>query len=310
MYVVAVARGGVCGGCRMVAAADGRRSGRQQRPGPAARLRPSSGWPHRPRSTCCAVAATRSTPPSRPPAVLGVTEPFSCGIGGGGFMVIQERRAEADHDRPPRGGAGGDEAGLVLGERCAARIQLARYSGLSVGVPGTVRGWERALKKHGTISLAEALRRRSRSRSTASSSTRRSPTRPGERGLLQRHPVDCRALPRSRTAPPATSARCSKPRPRAYLQLLAHLGAKAFYRAESPRRSRHGHAPAGRADANHVWRPGVMTARDLRGYTRSSAPPTQVSYRGLDVYGMGPPSSGGSTVGEALNILEGYPSRA
>jgi gamma-glutamyltranspeptidase/glutathione hydrolase len=32
-----------------------------------------------------------------------------------------------------------------------------------------------------------------------------------------------------------------------------------------------------------------------------------VNYRGLDVYSMGPPSSGGSTVGEALNILEGYP---
>jgi gamma-glutamyltranspeptidase/glutathione hydrolase len=31
-----------------------------------------------------------------------------------------------------------------------------------------------------------------------------------------------------------------------------------------------------------------------------------VSYRGLDVYSMGPPSSGGSTVGEALNILGGY----
>jgi gamma-glutamyltranspeptidase/glutathione hydrolase len=35
-----------------------------------------------------------------------------------------------------------------------------------------------------------------------------------------------------------------------------------------------------------------------------------VSYRGLDVFGMGPPSSGGSTVGEALNILEGYPRAA
>src|SRR5205807_3406121 len=34
--------------------------------------------------------------------------------------------------------------------------------------------------------------------------------------------------------------------------------------------------------------------------------PTHVSYRGYDVYGMGPPSSGGSTVGEALNILDGF----
>jgi gamma-glutamyltranspeptidase / glutathione hydrolase len=51
----------------------------------------------------------------------------------------------------------------------------------------------------------------------------------------------------------------------------------------------------------------VMTMRDLHGYVAPERAPTHVSYRGLDVYSMGPPSSGGSTVGEALNILEGYP---
>ena len=50
-----------------------------------------------------------------------------------------------------------------------------------------------------------------------------------------------------------------------------------------------------------------MTMRDLHSYTAPERAPTHVGYRGLDVYGMGPPSSGGSTVGEALNILEGYP---
>ena len=35
--------------------------------------------------------------------------------------------------------------------------------------------------------------------------------------------------------------------------------------------------------------------------------PTRVGYRGYDVYSMGPPSSGGSTVGEALNLLERIP---
>jgi len=49
-----------------------------------------------------------------------------------------------------------------------------------------------------------------------------------------------------------------------------------------------------------------MTTRDLKKYTAPGRRPTHVAYRGLDVYGMGPPSSGGSTVGEALNILEGY----
>ena len=49
-----------------------------------------------------------------------------------------------------------------------------------------------------------------------------------------------------------------------------------------------------------------MTMRDLHTYEAPEREPTRVGYRGLDVYGIGPPSSGGSTVGEALNILEGY----
>jgi gamma-glutamyltranspeptidase / glutathione hydrolase len=53
-------------------------------------------------------------------------------------------------------------------------------------------------------------------------------------------------------------------------------------------------------------RPGVMTAADVAGYTAPVRAPTHVDYRGYDVYSMGPPSSGGSTVGEALNILEGF----
>jgi gamma-glutamyltranspeptidase / glutathione hydrolase len=58
--------------------------------------------------------------------------------------------------------------------------------------------------------------------------------------------------------------------------------------------------------ADHVWRPGAMTMHDLHRYAAPERAPTHVTYRGLDVYSMGPPSSGGSTVGEALNILEGY----
>ena len=49
-----------------------------------------------------------------------------------------------------------------------------------------------------------------------------------------------------------------------------------------------------------------MRARTSRGYRGHAAPPTRVGYRGLDVYGMAPSSSGGTTVGEALNILERY----
>jgi gamma-glutamyltranspeptidase/glutathione hydrolase len=51
---------------------------------------------------------------------------------------------------------------------------------------------------------------------------------------------------------------------------------------------------------------GSMTAEDLASYEVVDRDPTVVSYRGYDVYGMAPPSSGGTTVGEALNILEQF----
>jgi gamma-glutamyltranspeptidase / glutathione hydrolase len=88
---------------------------------------------------------------------------------------------------------------------------------------------------------------------------------------------------------------------------IAHLGVKGFYRgAIADAMVTAVQNPPLTPDANHVWRPGVMTMRDVRAYRAPLREPTQVSYRGLDVFGMGPPSSGGSTGGEALNILEGW----
>ena len=49
-----------------------------------------------------------------------------------------------------------------------------------------------------------------------------------------------------------------------------------------------------------------MTTADLAAYRVLDREPTQVGYRGYDVYGMAPSSSGGTTVGEALNILERF----
>src|SRR5438067_2033623 len=89
--------------------------------------------------------------------VLGVTEPFSCGIGGGGFMVIRI--------------AGGTVTTIDGREKASAAMTPtsfwengsplpfndARFSGMSVGVPGTPELWAEALQKYGTITLAQAL---------------------------------------------------------------------------------------------------------------------------------------------------------
>jgi gamma-glutamyltranspeptidase/glutathione hydrolase len=241
-------------------------------------------------------------------AVLGVTEPFSCGIGGGGFMVVfrasDGKVTTIDHREAAPAAMRPDsffEGGSPL------PFNAARYSGLSVGVPGTVLGWANALERYGTMSLAEVLG-------------------PGIHAAEHGFVVDQTFFDQTQQNRdffddiPATAALFLDPdgTPRdvgsvflnpdlaATYRRIAHLGTKGFYRGavadaivETVQ-----HPPVG-PSANHVWRPGVMTMRDLHTYKAPEREPTRVNYRGLDVYGMGPPSSGGSTVGEALNILEG-----
>src|ERR687896_2747495 len=91
-------------------------------------------------------------------AVLGVTEPYSCGIGGGGFMVIRsaDGKVTTIDAREKAPAAMRPNAFIENGAQLA--FNDARYSGLSVGVPGTVRGWNVALNRYGMMSLAELLR--------------------------------------------------------------------------------------------------------------------------------------------------------
>ena len=91
-------------------------------------------------------------------AALGVTDPFSCGIGGGGFMLVYvaaERRIAAIDHRETAPAAFPSDAFLDHGVEIP--FDDAVRSGLSVGVPGTVRGWELALERFGTRSLAQVL---------------------------------------------------------------------------------------------------------------------------------------------------------
>jgi len=241
-------------------------------------------------------------------AVLGVTEPFSCGIGGGGFMVVRT--------------AGGSVTTIDGRETAPAAMQptsfwengaplpfsAARYSGLSVGVPGTVETWADALEKFGTMSLAEVL-------APAIHVARHGYVIDkvwfdqvnANRDWFDDIPASAALFLDADGTPRDVGTVFTNPALAATYERIAHLGAKGFYRGAVAdalvKTVRH---PVISPTANHVWRPGVIKMRDLHTYTAPERAPTHVNYRGLDVYSMGPPSSGGSTVGEALNILEGY----
>jgi gamma-glutamyltranspeptidase / glutathione hydrolase len=240
--------------------------------------------------------------------VLGVVEPFSCGIGGGGFMVIRTRHGEVttidSRELSPR--AMRPESFMENGAPLA--FNDARYSGLSAGVPGTVAGWDRALDEYGTKDLDDVLE---------------AGIRVAENGFVVDQTFFDQTTP---NVPwfddiPSTAAIYLDPdgtprdvgtvlrnpdMARTY-RLIARRGTDGFYEgpvAEAMAAAAQRPPVGPRAD--HRWRPGLMTEDDIDDYHAPEREPTHIRYRGLDIWGMGPPSSGGSTVGEALNILEGF----
>ncbi len=92
-------------------------------------------------------------------ATLGVTEPFSAGIGGGGFFVYYDARSGEVHTIDGRETAPEAMRSDSFTENgVPIPFADAVTSGLSVGVPGTPATWERALDEWGTLSLRQALR--------------------------------------------------------------------------------------------------------------------------------------------------------
>ena len=241
-------------------------------------------------------------------AVLGVTEPFSCGIGGGGFMVLRTADGAVTTIDGRETAPAAMHPMSFWENGVALPFNDARYSGLSVGVPGTVETWVDALEKFGTMSLAEVF-------APAIHVARHGyvidqvwfDQANANRDWFDDIPASAALFLDADGTPRDVGTVFTNPALAETYERIAHLGAKGFYRGavadalvEAVR-----NPPVG-PTANHVWRPGVMKMRDLHVYAAPERAPTHVNYRGLDVYSMGPPSSGGSTVGEALNILEGF----
>jgi gamma-glutamyltranspeptidase/glutathione hydrolase len=243
-------------------------------------------------------------------ATLGVTEAYSAGVGGGGFMVVYlagQRRVVTIDGRETAPAAFREDS--FIDPATGAPIPFAERvtSGLGVGVPGTVATWQRALRAYGTRPIGKLL----------------APAiRVAERGFVvdqtfadqtESNAARFAAFPATAElflpggAPPAVGSVLRNPDLADTYRLLARHGTFPFYRGRIAKAIADTvqDPPVDPASALNV-RPGLMTEADLAAYRALDRPPTRVRYRGHQVYGMGPPSSGGSTVGEALNILEGY----
>lgn len=244
-------------------------------------------------------------------AALGVTEPYSSGIGGGGYFVHRDGETgevTALDGRETAPAAMPNDAFIdpETGEPYPFTPELVT-SGVSVGVPGTLATWQRAIDEWGTRDLAQALRPATKlaEKGFVVDETFRQQTLDNKE-RFEAFPATRKLFLPKGDAPKVGSVLRNRDLARTYRTIARH-GIDAFYEGPLARQiARTVQRPHTSKDTELPVPPGYLTPEDLADYEVIEREPTRVGYRGLDVYGMPPSSSGGSTVGEALNILEKF----
>ena len=229
--------------------------------------------------------------------VLGIVEPQSSGLGGGAFILVHDAKRDAlmSYDgRETAPAAAKPDRFLRDGKPMGFRDAV--NSGLSVGVPGLVRGLELAHKAHGRLpwsSLFAPAIRIARDGFTVSARLN---------GLLRWYGA-ARFSPAARAHyfdasgnPRAVGHVLRNPELAATLQRVADGGADTFYSgpiAEAIVAAVSGASPAG-----------DMSREDIAGYGALQRPAVCIGYRQRRVCGMAPPSSGGLTIAQTLKLIE------
>ncbi|WP_028100897.1 gamma-glutamyltransferase [Pseudoduganella violaceinigra] len=239
-------------------------------------------------------------------AALGVTDPFSCGVGGGGFMVIylakENRVITLDHREVAPASFQSDA--FAPGGK-ALDFDSAVASGMAVGVPGTVRGWHDALDRYGTMSFKQVL---APAIKVAQDGFRVNDNfvalvKENERKFAMFPATAARYLRDGKALPAGTLLR-NADLAKTY-RLLSSGGVKAFYSGKLAQAIVDA-VNQPQAAAGVSVRPGRMSLADLANYEARWRQPVRSTYRGYELVGMPLPSSGGVAIAEALNILEGF----
>jgi gamma-glutamyltranspeptidase/glutathione hydrolase len=226
---------------------------------------------------------------------MAVVYPEAGNIGGGGYMVIRMadgRSAALDYREVAPLAATRD---MYLDEQ-GKLTNKSVVGPLASGVPGAVAGLTAALAKFGTMPLAEVMApaiRYAEEGFVVDSALARSIA--GNAGLIRRFAGAAVFLPGDK--PLAVGTRLVQPELASTLRRIAEGGAEAFYGGKTAALV----ADEMRRDG------GIITEQDLARYAPVWREPVRSTYRGYTLLTMPPSSSGGVTITETLNILEGFP---
>lgn len=227
---------------------------------------------------------------------LGVCEPFTSGLGGGGLATIHTAEGEnffIDFREVAPAAATLDLYVDASGENNGN----TKEGGLASGVPGEVAGLLYLLEHHGTMSREEVMEpaiRIANEGFTVSAYCANAISDAYEK--TQKFPEMSKVYLDENGLPWEEGSVITNPDLGKALQLIADQGADVFYKGEI------GEAMV----ATLAKYDGVMTMDDLAGYEVHELEPVTGDYRGYTVISSPPPSSGGTHLIEILNILENF----
>ena len=234
---------------------------------------------------------------------LGVTRPYSTGLGGGGFAVIYLSRTKETVAVDFRETAPGDatwDMFVRARKKDPNGPSPSRYGGLAVGVPGVLAGADYLLEELGTmrlgqvidpaIELAERGFKADKDYVTACvNALKQFRSHPD---FAQTYETLHRTL-LNHGQPVKGGQLVRRPELAAALRLIASTGPQAFYDGQ-----------IGDAIVQAVKKAGgVMAVEDLLSYRIREREPVRFKYRDYEILSMPPPSSGGIVIAEVLNIL-------
>ena len=245
-------------------------------------------------------------------SALGVTVPWVAGPGGGGFMVIYNARTHTVTTVDGRETCPAACTTTMFVDPSTGKpmnYTTASDQPLATGVPSNLATWATAVGNYGRLSLSDDLQPAiDVAKHGFAVNFDFNQLEQSSLSTLQAYPASASLLLTPSGDPLPVGTWLRNPDLAHTYELIARRGPSALY-----------DGPIGQAIVqadDHpvltpgqtvVTNPGIMTMQDLRSYRTRILAPTKVDYRGLDVYGMAPPSSGGSTEGEILNILNGFP---
>ncbi len=228
---------------------------------------------------------------------LAVVEPCCGNIGGGGFMTLHLADGHDTFINFRETAPGAATADMYLDAAGKPVPELSRDGWRAIGVPGTVMGLDRALDEYGSLPRAAVMAPAiALARNGFVLSRDDAAVLDAKADRFRGDPAAARIFLRPDGGRLRPGDRLVQKDLGATLAAIAQKGPNDFY--EGPVAAAVDRAS--RADG------GLLTAKDFADYRVTEGPPLACSYRGYKIVSAPPPSSGGATICEILNILEGY----